>query len=116
MYQVLHPILHNGELHTPPCDPIQLDRKDAAELVSAGAAEKVADKPAGKARRPAPAEPAAAPAADPSIADIAAAINGLDKDNPEHYTKGGKPVVAALEAMLGYEITAAQRDQAMELV
>ena len=42
---------------------------------------------------------------------IAAAIELLDPDNPEHFTKGGKPQVKAIEAILGDVIDAADRDR-----
>lgn len=48
------------------------------------------------------------------LAAIRDAIAQLDPENPEHFTKDGKPQVAAIEAILGYNITAAERDAAME--
>ena len=51
-------------------------------------------------------------AAQDRKARIIAAIGELDPDNPEHFTKGGKPEVKALEAILGFDITAAERDAA----
>ena len=47
------------------------------------------------------------------LAAIRETIAGLDKDNAELWTSGGKPQVAAIEAVLGYQITAAERDKAL---
>jgi len=47
---------------------------------------------------------------------IEAAIRQLDPDNPMHWTQAGKPQVYALEEILGYQISAAQRDAAWEVV
>lgn len=44
-------------------------------------------------------------------ARLLAAIDGLDPDNPAHWTKSGKPQVEVLEAMSGLaEVTATERD------
>ena len=40
------------------------------------------------------------------------AIGQLDPDNSQAWTSGGKPDVAALELVLGYDIDAADRDAA----
>lgn len=48
------------------------------------------------------------------LAAIKGAIAQLDPDNPEHFTKGGKPQVEAIEAVLGYGVSAAERDAAIE--
>ena len=43
------------------------------------------------------------------------AIAGLDPENPDHFTKGGKPEVRALEKASGLtDITASERDGAWE--
>jgi hypothetical protein len=49
------------------------------------------------------------------VQEIVEAIGLLDPENPDHYTKGKKPEVAALEEILGKDITAAQRDKAFEI-
>ena len=51
--------------------------------------------------------------AGPSIEDIVEAISGLDPT--KDYGKNGKPNVEAIEALLGVDITAAQRDQAWDI-
>lgn len=49
----------------------------------------------------------------PTIEDIVEAISGLDP--AKDYGKNGKPNVEAIEALLGADITATQRDQAWEI-
>lgn len=49
----------------------------------------------------------------PTIEDIVEAIAGLDP--AKDYGKNGKPNVEAIEALLGADISAAQRDQAWEI-
>lgn len=47
------------------------------------------------------------------LAAIRAAVETLDRNNPDLWTSGGKPKVEAVEAVLGYGITAADRDRAL---
>ena len=64
---------------------------------------------------PAPKEPQKPQApTDPAerIEAIAKAIETLDPENEEHWTGSGKPNVASLEAVLGWDISAAERDEA----
>lgn len=64
----------------------------------------------------APAKTATTPAGGkpaPTIEDIVEAISGLDP--AKDYGKNGKPNVEAIEALLGADITAQQRDQAWEI-
>ncbi len=49
----------------------------------------------------------------PTIEDIVEAISGLDP--AKDYGKNGKPNVDAIQALLGADITAAQRDQAWDV-
>ncbi len=44
------------------------------------------------------------------------AINNLEVGHEDHWTKAGKPEVKALEAALGFDISAAERDAAWESV
>ena len=53
--------------------------------------------------------------AGPSTEEIQDAIRLLDKDDDEAWTKSGLPAVAAIEAILGCDIDAADRDEALEL-
>ena len=55
-------------------------------------------------------------APDPHLDDIAAAIGKLDRDSKSLWTRRGKPRVAAIEAAIGRDITAAQRDAAWKIV
>ena len=45
---------------------------------------------------------------------ILEAIDELDRNNPELWTRSGKPQVSALEAVLGFDINSAERDAAWE--
>lgn len=54
---------------------------------------------------------AAAPKPTRSQAILQAA-EGLSPKNPDHFTSDGRPQVKALEAVLGYGITAQERDKA----
>ena len=49
-----------------------------------------------------------------TIDEIIEAIGCLDEDNTEHWTSGGKPMVVAIETLLGKSIVASQRDEAIE--
>lgn len=46
--------------------------------------------------------------------EIVAAIGQLNPENPDHWTKAGKPDVAALEAILDRDISADDRDAAWQ--
>lgn len=59
-------------------------------------------------------EPAAPTDPDERLAAIKEAIGQLDPENPEHFTKGGDPKVEAIEAILGYNISAGERDEVWE--
>lgn len=48
-----------------------------------------------------------------TVLTVAEAIAQLDPENPEHYTKGGKPQTSALEQILGRPVSAAERDAAL---
>jgi hypothetical protein len=48
------------------------------------------------------------------IEAIRGAIDELDEDDEDAFTAAGKPQVSALQAVLGYDISAAERDQALE--
>jgi hypothetical protein len=54
----------------------------------------------------------AAASTGPTEAEIVEAIGKLDKGNSEHWTNGGSPQVAAIEGILGKQISAADRDAA----
>lgn len=61
-----------------------------------------------------PAEASTADEEEATIDEIIEAIGCLDDDNTEHWTNGGKPMVVAIETLLGKSIVASQRDEAME--
>lgn len=82
-------------------ETIELDEPSAAELIALGAVEAVKD------AAPDPAERAAV---------IQAAIANLDKENPENWLKDSRPVVNALSAVLGFTVSAAERDAAWQSI
>ncbi|SHN18244.1 hypothetical protein [Roseibium suaedae] len=98
-----------GDGEFKPGSPVKIPEKDAADylkrhgevVASKGAAEKSAPKK---------------PTGDALAKAILAAMSDLDKDNEDHFTASGKPVVSALEKLLGYDITAAERDAALATV
>lgn len=55
------------------------------------------------------------PAATDLFDRIRAAADSLDVDNDDNFTADGKPTVAALEAILGEDITEEQRDAALTI-
>lgn len=46
--------------------------------------------------------------------DIVNAIGDLDDDEPEHWTKSGKPDASVLSKLLDHPVSAAERDEAWE--
>ena len=44
------------------------------------------------------------------LAAIGEVIDNLDPDDASLWTRGGKPIVGAIEAVLGYDIEARERD------
>ena len=47
---------------------------------------------------------------------IIAAIAELNPENEEDYLKDGKPSIKALENLLGFDVSAAERDQALKTI
>lgn len=43
------------------------------------------------------------------------AIGQLDRENPEHYTKSGKPQIDALKSSIEDEVSGAERDEAWQM-
>lgn len=62
--------------------------------------------------------PASAPVkpSDPAelAAAIKAAVNGMDQDDAALWTSGGKPKTESIAAVLGYPVSAAERDAALQ--
>lgn len=99
-YKVLSAIRHDGE-DFEEGDLIKLSADAARPLLDMGV---IGENPA-------------RPTDDQARLDeIADAIRGLDRDNPELWTNSGKPQVSAIEAVLGYDISASERDAALEMV
>lgn len=106
-YKVCDPVKHDGDRYAPG-DPIELTDKQARPLLAVGAIKQVDVAPG--------TQPVVAPT-DPveRIAAIKAAISGLDPKNPDLWNKDGKtPDVKVLETLLGWDIKAEERNQAMQ--
>lgn len=101
---VLKTPLKTAEGVVPPGQTVELSKKDGDALVACEAVEA-----AKVAKAKTNAKPADAEALTAAIVD---AIGQLDKDKAENWTKGGVPQVGAIEAVLGYEISAGERDAA----
>lgn len=93
-YVVLRPVSHDRTKYLPG-ETIELDEPTAAPLLGVESIAAVADPEA---------------QAEPEVIDRALAT--LEPGNPEHFTQGGLPQVAALERAAGIEVTAAMRDAA----
>ena len=83
-----------------PGEPVELTKETAAPLLADGVVIAGAAKPQG----------------DELHAAIQDAIGRLDPADSTKWTKGGKPDVKALEKLLGFDITAAERDSAWAAV
>ena len=103
-YTVLDRVHHDGTEYEAGA-AIALPETEAAPLIAVGVI--MAEAPETTERPPEGGEGQGREAA------LLAAIDGLEKGNPDHWTKAGKPEVRALEAAtdLG-NITAAERDDA----
>jgi hypothetical protein len=98
----------------PPGSKVSLDAKEAANLIARGLAASADAAPPPS--PPEPDGPVKPVDADELQAAIIAAIGELDPENDEHATASGKPHTAALAEILGYKVTAAERDSAHEAV
>lgn len=70
----------------------------------------------GAAAEPEPEDEDLRPEGDALMAAIAAAVGELDAESDDHFTKDDVPKVEALERVLGYGISAAERDAAWATV
>ena len=92
-YAVLRPVNHDLTDYLPG-EMLELDERTAAPLLDVEAITAIAE------------------GADAQEDVLDRAIAALDPDDPEHYTQGGIPQVAALGRQAGFEVTAAMRDVA----
>ncbi len=101
-----------GRRRYEPGETIALDDAEAAPLLAAGVVEAPPDA-APETAGEADAGDAGA-GADPARAErVRAAVAGLEPGREEHWTKSGKPEVAALRAATGMaDVSAAERDAA----
>ena len=93
-YIVAGPLAVRADRLYRPGEAVALSEEDAEALLEGGVIQAPED--AAKARK----------------AAILAAYSGLHLDEPEQATAEGKAKVEALEAVLGFDITAAERDEA----
>ncbi len=101
-YEVKSPIQHDGERHEIGA-VVDLSEKAAKPLLATGTIAPVL------VSSHAPTEPA-----DPAerLALVKAAIEVLDAEDEDLWTKDGRPDLAALSDLLGWRVTGAERDQA----
>jgi len=97
-YHVEDPLQHDGKRYEPG-DSVTMPEKQAAVLLDI----KVVSGPI-------------AEEGENRLEAITAAIMQLDKDNPDLWTNDHKPQVKAIEEITGFDITAAERDEAWESV
>lgn len=95
-FKVESNLKHDGHLHGVD-DQIELTAKQAKPLLESGVISSSAT-------------------VSFSQEEIIAAIGELDSDNESLWTKDGVPQVAAIEDVLGDGITAAQRNEAWEVL
>lgn len=97
-------------------DIIDRPEAEARALIAGGHAVAITQTKVERAVVSAP-ETAEAPANKPAApadhqADILRAADTLNPENRDHFTSDGRPQVKALESVLGYDITADERDRA----
>ena len=102
----------NGKDHAPGA-LLDIADDEAERLIARGFATSGQEKAASASTPTKTATPPAGGKPAPTIEDIVEAISGLDPT--KDYGKNGKPNVEAIEALLGANITAQQRDQAWEI-
>ncbi len=101
--KIVNPSKINGEIMQPGEDVLELDDADARALIESGSAVEAE-------MTPAPRKPEDG---DQLGEAIRSATDQLDADDGEAWTKSGKPKTEAIEAILGYSVTAAERDAAL---
>lgn len=124
--QITASVIHNRKVLKPGTIltvPDDISKEEADNLIRIGVAEAspvdtttynppadIVDDIADKEKAMVPTDP------QERLAAIAEASKGLDPDNAELWTKGGLPQVKAIEDVLGYDITAEERNEAWERV
>lgn len=102
-YPVLSQVVYNGTAY-PAGGDIELDEATAGPLLKGGAiGEPEASGPD-------------AGGGTGGLERVVEAIAAIPDDDPELWTKSGKPQVGAIAAVLGEAVTAAQRDEAWAAV
>lgn len=105
--------IKKGADPTPPGGKVTLASEDFDDLVLRGfVGERPAGMPATVTEEP---KEAPKPSGKALMDAIIAAIGQLDKDTEEGWTASGKHSVPALEKLLGYDISAEERNAAWEV-
>jgi DNA-binding ferritin-like protein len=102
----------NGKEHAPDA-VLDIADEEAERLIARGFAASGQEKTASASTSAKTTTTSTGDKPSPMIEDIVEAISGLDPT--KDYGKNGKPNVEAIEALLGANISAAQRDQAWEI-
>lgn len=84
-------------------DSIEVDAETAQRLIASRSIDATPE---------APSAPEAPVNAAERLAAIAGAISTLDKQNAKLWTSGGKPQVSAIETVIGWQVSAGERDAA----
>jgi len=100
-YLVKQAVKHDGKSYVDG-DTIKLPEAEAQELIDAGIL--------GQATKPSKSEK---PSDAVLLQQIIDAVASLDKDDADLWTNSGKAQVAAIEAVLGFDISAKDRDAAL---
>lgn len=98
-----------------PGEPVSLPKKDGEEL-TARLGSGPSPVSAAASQAPEAPEPPVKPTGKDLDAALAGVIKTLDLKDPEPWTGTGAPSVAVLEKILGYDVTAAERDAAWDAV
>lgn len=92
--------LASPKIQAAPGSVIDVDEVLAKQLVASGAAEAIDKIDHAATNKNADSE------AKPSVDDIKAALDTLDHADDSHWTKAGKPAMAAVEELLGANVSA----------
>lgn len=95
------PVRHNGSLYT---KEIDLTADEAKPLLDCGAVRTLGQNLTKDEQDD----------EEQKLQQVVEAIDQLDPDNDAHFTQGGKPECAALSELVGFNVSADMRNQAIE--
>lgn len=101
---VFHQTVKYRRRYHPPGTAIEIDPKVGDAVAKRIGGGPVTERPAAATHKK--------PSGEALTAAIVPAINTLDAGIPEHFTRAGLPNVVAIEKVLGYDISMAERDAA----